>query len=383
MTENSVISTKQISKTYGNNQMVLSDVSFSIAKGEIVGLIGKNGSGKSTLLKILSGYIKPSSGIAKITGKSIGIIDIGSGFHPDLSGVENIRFILEMNSWAKRPGIQEEIRTFSELGESINKPVKTYSSGMFMRLALSTYLMMHFPVLFIDEIFSTGDIAFQHKVRDYIHSIKGKVSILLASHDLQLISSFADRCIWMDRGEIFQIGVALDVVEQYVENHFYDLFGNGRWLSKNVIRNVYVDEYIEIRELSLIQDEKNDYVVFDQDFQIQMKIYSKHTGKISFAARIQDLNAREIHIDSPEFQLFDMCMTGLGYYNLNITYPKSLFSSGKYKLSMIFWVDKEKVIEVSDIACFELKMKKEEGAGISFEIHTVSRMPLAWELVKE
>jgi ABC-type polysaccharide/polyol phosphate transport system ATPase subunit len=198
--------------------VALDDVTFDVQRGETVGVIGQNGAGKSTLLKLLSGVTTPSSGSLAVEGTIASILELGTGFHPEFSGRDNAALnaaILGLpNDEVKRrlPAILE----FSELGSFVDQPVKTYSSGMYMRLAFSVAVNVDPDVLIIDEALAVGDGHFQKKCTDKIREFQesGK-TILFCSHALYYISTICRRALWLDHGKAMRFGPSLDVVHEY------------------------------------------------------------------------------------------------------------------------------------------------------------------------
>jgi lipopolysaccharide transport system ATP-binding protein len=196
----------------------LDRVTFDIAKGETVGVIGQNGAGKSTLLKLLCGVTQPTSGTLETRGTIASILELGTGFHPEFSGRDNAALnaaILGLTPAEIRDRLPS-ILEFSELGTFLDRPVKTYSSGMYMRLAFSVAVNVDPDILVIDEALAVGDGHFQKKCIDKIREFQeaGK-TILFCSHALYYISSICNRVLWLDNGRAMQFGPALDVVHDY------------------------------------------------------------------------------------------------------------------------------------------------------------------------
>lgn len=205
-------------KSYHRDFTSLNGLSFSIKKGETIGIIGENGAGKSTLLKILSGTLTPSSGSLTMTGRVSSLLELGSGFHPEFTGLENIYFygsLLGMDK-AEMDRKKDEIIEFSELGDFINYQVKTYSSGMFVRLAFSVATSVDPDILIIDEVLSVGDLHFQKKSTDRILSFKerGK-TIVFCSHEMYHIAKVCDRIFWIKKGTIQMEGDPFEVIQEY------------------------------------------------------------------------------------------------------------------------------------------------------------------------
>ncbi len=195
-------------KPWAKKFTALSNLNFDIKLGETVGIVGKNGSGKSTLLKLIAGVTFPSGGKIHIGGKVAPLIELGAGFHYELSGYENIFLnaaILGMHKKEIEAKV-EEIIEFSELREFIHMPVKKYSSGMYMRLGFSIAINTNAPILLIDEVLAVGDAAFQKKCMDKLKEIKatGEKTIVFVSHDERAVKSFCERAILLDLGKVIE-----------------------------------------------------------------------------------------------------------------------------------------------------------------------------------
>ncbi len=196
----------------------LQDVNFEIRQGESFGIIGPNGSGKSTLLKLIAGVTQPSRGNIKVCGIIAPLIELGAGFHPEMTGRENIFLnasILGMTRQQVLP-ILDQIIDFSEIREFIDQPVKHYSSGMYMRLAFSVAVHVNFDILLVDEILGVGDAKFQKKCFDLMQNFKknGK-TIVYVGHDLGKVSNFCDRAVYLKFGQTLALGEASTVVRAY------------------------------------------------------------------------------------------------------------------------------------------------------------------------
>ncbi len=196
----------------------LRDVSFEVGAGEAFGVVGDNGAGKSTLLKILAGTTFPSSGAVEVRGQLASLLELGTGFHPDFSGRDNIYFSGALMGLG-RPEVaarEKSIVAFSELGENIDKPVKTYSTGMYVRLGFSVATGFDPDILIIDEALAVGDQNFQKKCTDRIVRFKesGK-TIFFCSHSLHQVKTLCERAVWLDRGLVMAMGESHEVVERY------------------------------------------------------------------------------------------------------------------------------------------------------------------------
>ena len=208
------------SRNKKEKRQVLKEINVDIKKGEAVGLIGTNGSGKSTLLKLMTKILYPNSGQIEINGKLTSLLELGAGFHPDFSGRENIYFNASIFGLTKKEIDEklEEIIEFSELRCFIDNPVRTYSSGMFMRLAFAVAINVNADILLVDEILSVGDEHFQNKCIKKMLELKeqGKTMVFV-THSMQSIKKLCNRAIWLNNGTIQMDGNIDEVIKRYVE----------------------------------------------------------------------------------------------------------------------------------------------------------------------
>ena len=197
---------------------VLENVTFDVKRGEIFGVIGRNGAGKSTLLKVVSGIYKPTSGKAVSAGRIAPMLELGSGFDQELSGHDNI-FLNGAILGFSEDFLKEkydEIVAFSELGEFIHQPIKTYSSGMMMRLAFSVATIVEPEILIVDEILAVGDASFQQKSRArMLELMQGGTTVLFVSHAMSQIREMCDRVLWLDHGQVKMLGDTQTVCDAY------------------------------------------------------------------------------------------------------------------------------------------------------------------------
>jgi len=196
----------------------LEGVSLEIGRGEAFGVIGSNGSGKSTLLKLIAGILQPTSGRVAVDGRVAALIELGAGFHPEISGRENIYINGSVHGLSRRQidRLFDEIVAFSGLEEFIEEPVKTYSSGMWVRLGFAVAIHTEPDVLLVDEVLAVGDEAFAHRCLRRVEELlaEGR-TVLFVSHSLGLVESFCDRVLWLDRGRVLEVGAPRQVADQY------------------------------------------------------------------------------------------------------------------------------------------------------------------------
>jgi len=208
-------------KPWGDEFQALHDVSFTIDRSETVGIIGRNGSGKSTTLKLIAGVTAPSSGRVHVRGRVSPLIELGAGFHPDLTGRENVHLNGSILGMSDRE-INEQfdaIVDFAELREFIDMPVKRYSSGMYVRLGFAVAVHSNPEILLIDEVLSVGDSFFQEKCIEKMHEFqRNGTTIVVVSHSTELVSTFCERAIWIDHGEVLADDRSDEVVRRYLES---------------------------------------------------------------------------------------------------------------------------------------------------------------------
>jgi lipopolysaccharide transport system ATP-binding protein len=196
----------------------LKNVTFEMMNGESLAVVGSNGAGKSTLLSLVTGLAKPEEGRLQVNGKIAALLELGSGFHPDLTGAENLRLNAALLGFTRKQtnAMFDSIVEFSGVAEFINEPLRTYSSGMGVRLAFSVAVNLDPDILIVDEVLAVGDQAFQAKCFERIHELRraGK-SLLFVSHNAGMVLELCDRALWLDHGELVMQGDAASVVEAY------------------------------------------------------------------------------------------------------------------------------------------------------------------------
>ena len=207
-------------KLYHKDYYALNDLSFQVGKGEIVGIVGRNGSGKSTILKILTGVLNPSSGHVEVAGKVAALLELGAGFNMEYTGMKNIY----LNAAMMRVSEEEiekkipEILAFADIGDYIHQPVKTYSSGMFVRLAFAVAINVDPDILIVDEALAVGDARFQMKCMDkFMEFVERGKTILFVTHDVNSVKRFCNRAIWLNQGRMIMEGNTDEVTDRYLD----------------------------------------------------------------------------------------------------------------------------------------------------------------------
>lgn len=212
---------KYIREIKNQKFQALEDISFSINQGECIAILGRNGSGKSTTLGMIAGVLKPNRGSVRVRGRVSPLLELGGGFHPELSGRENIRLNGIILGLSKKQVMEkmEKIIQFSEIEKFIDMPIRTYSSGMLARLAFSVVAHLEPEILLIDEVLGVGDEGFQRKCNEKILSMKHQgVTIVLVTHSTGDVERLCERCIWIDNHRVKMDGKSVDVVREYKNN---------------------------------------------------------------------------------------------------------------------------------------------------------------------
>lgn len=305
-------------KKYHKKFQALKDISFQVEKGEMLGIIGKNGAGKSTLLKIITGVLTPTSGQIKINGKISALLELGAGFNPEYTGVENIYLNGTMIGFTREEMDEkiEDILTFADIGEFVYQPVKTYSSGMFARLAFAVAINVDPDILIVDEALSVGDVFFQAKCYKKLEDLKkaGK-TILFVTHDMGSVIRYCNRAILINDGIIAAEGNPDEIVDLYKkvlvgqfgkedenqgEKEVRVLEEGKPWKSYMLINpnsQVYGDQRAEIIDFGIFDEneEINNTVRKMKEFSIKMKVrfYEMIENPI-FAFSIKDTKGTEI-----------------------------------------------------------------------------------------
>ncbi|WP_228739321.1 ABC transporter ATP-binding protein [Marinobacter arenosus] len=224
----------QSPKQYFREFWALEELSFDVTRGETVGIIGRNGSGKSTLLQMLCGTLTPTSGEVEITGRVAALLELGSGFNPEFTGRENVYMNASVLGLSNTEVDRrfEDIVAFSEIGEFIDQPVKTYSSGMMVRLAFSVIAHVDADILIIDEALAVGDAFFTQKCMRFLRKFMKHGTVLFVSHDTTAVRNLCNRALWLDNGRLLMEGAPKDISEKYLEAFYESQQGKGLKLKK-------------------------------------------------------------------------------------------------------------------------------------------------------
>jgi lipopolysaccharide transport system ATP-binding protein len=218
----------QVSKQYFREFWALKDVSFEIRKGETVGIIGRNGSGKSTLLQMICGTLSPTSGSIQTSGRIAALLELGSGFNPEFTGRENVYMNASVLGLSNEEidARFDEIVAFADIGDFVEQPVKTYSSGMMVRLAFAVIAHVDADILVVDEALAVGDAVFTQKCMRFMRKFMEQGTVLFVSHDSGSVLNLCQRGIWLNKGIVSQAGTAKEVVEAYTQFTLQEIYGD-------------------------------------------------------------------------------------------------------------------------------------------------------------
>lgn len=307
--------------------VALDNISFKVNRGEIFSIIGLNGAGKSTLLQIISGILKPSSGKIKINGRISSILELGSGFDLNFTGIENINLYYQMIGNTKRCSNEtlDKIIAFSNLEEFINNKLYTYSTGMIARLAFSVRIFTEFDILIIDEILSVGDIIFQRKCYDHFSRIResGK-TIICVSHNINQVLEISDRVCLLDKGKVVSLGLPKETVFEYmqrVNNQNRKELGASSFSQENIKSDYIRSIKCNGSSSKVIYAKSNEKVIFSIDLNTNLDYQSLSIGfnirtvyGVKIAGRINPLQTK---ISNGDLTMEYVCELNHGEYFLS------------------------------------------------------------------
>lgn len=325
---------KNQSRIVGNRFYALEDVSFSVNQGDIIGIIGRNGAGKSTLLKVLSRITSPTTGSIRIKGRVASLLEVGTGFHPELTGRENVYLngaILGMTR-SEVTSKFERIVEFAEIGEFIDTPVKRYSSGMYVRLAFSVAAHLDPEILLVDEVLAVGDINFQKKCLGRMQEIgKDGRTILFVSHNVSAVKQMCNKGLLLNDGRSIRVGPTNDIISEYVD-HFNDQS------VAEFLRKAEPDSASEVILRLAVCDAKgtvSSQIELTEDFFVEVE-YSlgRPLSGLSVGVQIMldDGLLTVISLSDPEFAPERLKSREVGQYRARVRIPKQILNTGRYRI---------------------------------------------------
>jgi lipopolysaccharide transport system ATP-binding protein len=347
----------------------LDNVSFELRKGEALGLVGKNGSGKSTLLRIIAGLIKPDLGTVKITGRVAPLIALGAGFNPILTGRENIYANMSILGLSTKEIDErfDEVVEFAEIGDAIDAPVQTYSSGMAARLGFASAIHTEPDILLIDEVLAVGDVRFRVKcVRELANLRKKGTSFIMVSHNHDALASICDAGIYLAKGRPISSGTIRSILDKYES----DLFTKN----KQIKGEVYLKQKPEIDSTGaditslILQDNYgliSGTLISSQSASLSIKCKSKkHFSKININIQVGQVSNEGddlLFINSPDDQFHFDIFPGENTIKMNIAYL--VLGAGEYNMKVILRNDKGDYVDRVD--SFNFLVKKEDETSYS------------------
>ncbi|DAB29406.1 MAG TPA: teichoic acid ABC transporter ATP-binding protein [Sulfurimonas sp. UBA12504] len=330
-----------LKKKYHKDFYALSDVSFEIKKGETVGIIGKNGAGKSTLVSIISGVLTPSSGHVHVNGRIASLLELGAGFNPEYTGIENIYLQGTLMGYphAEMETKISEILAFADIGDFIYQPVKMYSSGMFARLAFAVAINVDPDILIVDEVLSVGDARFQTKSIKKMESIKQNgTTILFVSHGIEQVKRFCQKAIWIDQGKIRQIGDQTTVGDMYTDSLHLESLENSKDEEKHITKcNTNSSTQARIVSFNL---SKKQLEVFDKlVVNVEYEIFDGYIDGLLLGIAIYDAERNYIFGPNTYLDKFEI-ISIKGVHTIQYEIPKIPLTAGTYFLDVGIFVEK-------------------------------------------
>lgn len=375
--DQAILTVDSLTKTYkkdGVDLFALNNVSFELKPGEVLGVIGRNGAGKSTLLKVLSQITAPSSGEISYEGQLTSIIDIGTGFHADLSGEENIYLSAQLLGYSKKEigELYDQIVDFSGLHDFMKMPVKHYSSGMYLRLAFSIAFHANISILLLDEVIAVGDTDFKRKCYSKIKELKSRgVSIILVSHHLELIVEQCDRCLIIDDGRILSEGFPLDVVNEYyeiVENNSDASIRSRISMpessdSFSLLTNLPLEiEQFTIDTVELVSNQPSLTITTNASITLRFSCNKKDDeGSFEIGLYLVNMSGIRVLLDSLAFRGdYEVKDIAKGNYVIDVKIPADLLSAGVYRVGVMMSANRQLVKQFDAVAKFNVIPDKNE-----------------------
>jgi lipopolysaccharide transport system ATP-binding protein len=332
----------------------LKDVSLEVKGGEVLGLIGRNGAGKTTLLKILSRITKPTTGWAEIHGRVGSLLEVGTGFHPELTGRENAFLSGAILGMSKREIERkfDEIVAFAELEKFIDTPVKHYSSGMYVRLAFAVAAHLEPEILFVDEVLAVGDAAFQKKCLGKMGNVsrQGR-TIVFVSHNMTALQKLCSRVVWLNAGQVMETGDPRKVVDQYLQS-------NAGANIESVWRDPATapgNENIRISYVRTTSPEGKKAITVDTGVLIEIG-FDNLRKNISLDCTIYLISNDGVLIFESGHIISSNCDSRCGFYHLTGRIPAHLLNAGRYFLSVVFGKDQRYALfRMDEVVSFEVE----------------------------
>lgn len=339
------------SKANKESFMALSDISFDVMEGEVLGIVGKNGAGKSTLLKVLSRITEPTSGEIKMRGRVASLLEVGTGFHPELTGRENIFLngsILGMTK-AEIKSKFDEIVEFSGVAKFIDTPVKHYSSGMYVRLAFSVAAHLEPEILIIDEVLAVGDAEFQKKCLGKMKDVAGQGrTVLFVSHNMAAVRTLCTRAILLDKGNVIFIGNTDQVVDKYLNQGNSIEGGSMHRFDKEQFECF---DSFALNSIKIYSRSNKEVISQEEEIAITIEFIKKNEEKFNFVLRFKDAEGNYLFVNS--FTV-DSNKFSMDTQNVTMSIPGPFFNEGVFSIDLMVSQNKQVVFVENDIIYFNV-----------------------------
>lgn len=345
-------------KKYSKEHYALKNITFNVRKGESIGIIGKNGSGKSTLLKIITGVLTQSSGEIKVDGKIAALLELGAGFNPEYTGIENIYLNGTMMGYTKEEMEKRvnPIVEFADIGQFINQPVKTYSSGMFARLAFAVAINVEPEILIVDEALSVGDTRFQIKCIDKMKELKENgTTILFVSHATEQVKRFCNRAVWINNGEMMDIGESSEIIDKYESYMLYGGIIDSKINQETIVISEKDDEPLirpkedVLAKITEVNVDKTKLKTFDSvEISVKYEIYEQEISGFLIGVAIYTPNREYIFGPNTHLDKIDV-PNKYGRHMIKYIIPSITLMGGEYSIDV-------GIFNNEGIVCIDYKM---------------------------
>jgi lipopolysaccharide transport system ATP-binding protein len=367
----------------GTHLIALSNINFSLKKGEVLGIIGPNGAGKSTLLKIMSGITVPTQGRVLSRGRTISILKIGTGFHPEISCRENIFITGELYGMTRAEIKQQfnHIVDFSGIGDFLDTPVKHFSDGMFLRLAFSLAFHAKVELMLLDEVIGVGDAEFQLKAQQHIQKmIEAGTSLVLTSHNLVYIMQYCHKVILINHGMIEKTGSPVEVIESYLRMAWSVQPGPVAGQEQQSLRKEGQFELVLVH-VKATTKKNSEPILANDAIEICFRLTKEQDdGHLSIAIMLYDIAGKQVTVDAPSFRdNFISDAMPSGKYQIKAVFPKGIFNRGIFRLQVIVVQNGLiPIAQLADAAVFQVHAVETPEHSHKYKSEAPFRIPMQW-----
>lgn len=372
-------------QTSSSDFNALKNISFEVKRGDVLGIIGKNGAGKSTLLKILSGITPPDEGEVNFYGKAASILDVGAGFHPELTGKENVYLSTSLYGLSKKDTDEcfQQIVDFSGISTFINEPVKNYSAGMYLRLAFSVVAHIDADILIFDEVLGVGDAAFQLTCQDHLQKLKFKgKAILLVTHNMKEAMQNCSSIIELDSGEIEKSGTPEETVMDYIRDSVVRSGALSEANFGSVTWNRSLGEMGNCHAVKTYIKSEAETLYLDKPFEIRTEINLLQPEDIGCVYHILD------SLGTPVFTSFSKeedvnCVPRRGKIEFVCSIPPNLLNKGLFRVNVFLTNKDNDIYHLGEAFYFEISLRDSGSKGNFFykRYPGPMRPKLEWEII--